>query len=131
MGPPIQKDNANVERAVSTSTHPIIGESATVFTDMTDTMLKVLDRWMAVTAQAQELENSLAEKACAIGQSEHSMTGYIQDTDSYKIITLQPFYMNTLPKASGIGVPVAESTPVPQVGPKHFRPIPTPRVCDI
>ena len=43
-GSPIQKDNANVERAVSTSSHPIIGESATVFTDMTDTMLKVLDR---------------------------------------------------------------------------------------
>ena len=51
-GSPIQKDNAKVERAVSTSSHPIIGESATVFTDMTDTMLKVLDRWMAVTAQA-------------------------------------------------------------------------------
>ena len=57
-GSPIQKDNANVERAVSTSSHPIIGESATVFTDMPDTMLKVLDRQMAVTAQAWELENS-------------------------------------------------------------------------
>ena len=43
-GSPIQKDIGNVERAVSTSSHPIIGESATVFTDMTDTMLKVLDR---------------------------------------------------------------------------------------
>ena len=43
-GSPIQKDIMNVERAVSTSPHPIIGESATVFTDMTDTMLKVLDR---------------------------------------------------------------------------------------
>ena len=51
-GSPIQKDNSKVERAVSTSSHPIIGESATVFTDMTDTMLKVLDRQMAVTAQA-------------------------------------------------------------------------------
>ena len=130
-GSPIQKDNADVERAVSTSTHPIIGESATVFTDMTDTMLKVLDRWVAVTAQAQELENYLAENACAIGQSEQSMTGYLQDTDSYKIITPQPFYMNTLPKATGIDVPVAESTPVPQVGPTLFRPIPTPQVCDI
>ena len=38
------KGNANVERAVPTSSHPIIGESAAVFTDMTDTMLKVLDR---------------------------------------------------------------------------------------
>ena len=43
-GSPIQKDTMNVERAVSSSSHPIIGESATVFTDMTDTMLKVLDR---------------------------------------------------------------------------------------
>ena len=43
-GCPIQKDNANIEKAVSTSSHPIIGEGAAVFTDMTDTMLKVLDR---------------------------------------------------------------------------------------
>ena len=43
-GSPIQKDTMNVERAVSSSSHPIIGESATVFTEMTDTMLKVLDR---------------------------------------------------------------------------------------
>ena len=43
-GSPIQKDNVNEERAVSTSSHPIIGESATVFTDMTDTMPKVLNR---------------------------------------------------------------------------------------
>ena len=130
-GSPIQKDNANVERAVSTSSHPIIGESATVFTDMTDTMLKVLDRRMAVTAQAQELENSLAENACAIGQSGQSMTEYLQDTDSYKFITPQPFDMNTLPKTTGISVPVAESTPVTQVGPTLFRPIPTPCVRDI
>ena len=60
-GSPIQKDTMNVEGAVSSSSHPIIGEGATVFADMTDTMLKVLDRWMAVAAQAWELENSLAE----------------------------------------------------------------------
>ena len=36
----------------SESSHPIIGESATMFTDMTDTMLKVLDRRMAAVAQA-------------------------------------------------------------------------------
>ena len=39
--------------------------------------------------------------------------------------------MNTLPKATGIGVPVADSTPVPQVGPTIIRPIPTPQVHDI
>ena len=38
------KGNANGERVVPTSSHPIIGESAAMFTDMTDTMLKVLDR---------------------------------------------------------------------------------------
>ena len=36
----------------SESSHPIIGESAAMFTDMTDTMLKVLDRRMAIVAQA-------------------------------------------------------------------------------
>ena len=43
-GSPIQKESMNVDRAVSSSSHHIIGEGATVFTDMTDTMLKVLDR---------------------------------------------------------------------------------------
>ena len=86
---------------------------------------------MAVTAQAWELENSLAESACAAGHSRQGMTGYQQDPDRYKSITSQPFYMNTLPRTTSIGVPVAESTPVPQVGPTLFRPIPTPQVCDI
>ena len=130
-GSPIQKDNANVERAVSPSLHPIIGESATMFTDMTDTMLKVLDRWMAVTARARELENSLADSACAIGQPRQSMTGFLLDTDSYQTIPSQSLYMNTLPRTTGISVPVAESAPVPQVGQTLFRPIPTPQVCDI
>ena len=43
-GSPMQKESMNVERAVSSSSHHIIGEGATVFTDMTDTMLEVLDR---------------------------------------------------------------------------------------
>ena len=81
-GSPIQKEPMNVERAVSSSSHPIIGEGATVFTDMTDTMLKVLDRQMAVSAQARELENSIAENAFAIGQPRQNMTGYVKDTNS-------------------------------------------------
>ena len=91
-GSPIPKDNVYVPSAVSTSSHPIIGESATVFTDMTDTMLKVLDRRMAVNAQAHELENSLAESACAIGHSRQSMTGYRQDTnpDWFLLVTGNP-----------------------------------------
>ena len=125
-GSPIQKDNANVERAVSPSSHPLIGESATVFTDMTDIMLKVLDRRMAVTAKTRELKNSLADSACAIDQPRQGRTGYLPDTDSYQTIPSQSLYMNTLPGMTGISVPVAESTPVPQVGPTLLRPIPTP-----
>ena len=45
------------------------------------------------------------------------MTGYLPDTDSYQTIPSQSLYMNTLPGTAGISVPVAESTPVPQVGP--------------
>ena len=79
---------------------------------------------MAVTARAWEIENSLAENAGAIGQTGQSMTQYLQDTDSYRSIPSHPLYMNTLPRTTGIGVPMAESTPVPQVGPTLFRPIP-------
>ena len=73
-GSPIQKEPMNVDRVVTSSSHHIIGEGPTVFTDMTDTMLKVLDRKMAVTAQARELQNCLAENAFATGQPRQNMT---------------------------------------------------------
>ena len=214
-GSPIPKEPMTVDKAVSSSSHHIIGEGATVFTDMTDTMLKILDRRMAVTAQVREIENSLAENAFAIGQPRQNMTGYMKDlnpdwflpvkgnprisevfygySDSlsldnnsmvlvelkefiyrygtpiyavdrvngkmydtfeggYKLINeramlqpqyslptslgsesinTQPLYMNTLPGTTSMGTPMAESTPVPQVGPTLFRPIPTPCICDI
>ena len=214
-GSPIKKEPMNVDRARSSSSHHIIGVGATVFTDMTDTMLKVLDRRMAVTAQAWEHENSLAENAFAIGQPRQNMTGYMKDlnpdcfllvkrnprksevfygySDSlsldnnsmvlvdlkefiyqygtpiyavgrvngkmyhtfkggYKLINeramlqpqyslttslgsesinTQPLYMNTLPGTTSMGTPMAESNPIPQIGPTLFRPIPTPRVHDI
>ena len=46
-------------------------------------------------------------------------------------ITSQPLYMNTLPRPTSMGMPMAESTPVPQEEPTLFRPIPAPCVCDI
>ena len=125
------KGSADGERVVPTSSHPIIGESAAMFTDMTDTMLKVLDRRMAATAQAWELENALAENAYAIGQNRQSITGYLPDPVTCHSISSQPFYMNTVPRTTTVGVPIAESTPVPQIGLTLHRPIPTPRVCDI
>ena len=86
---------------------------------------------MAITAQAREFENSLVENVGVMGQTGQKMTKYLQDTDSYGSLTTQPLYMNTLPGATGINVLVAESTPVPHVGPTLFRPIPTPQVRDI
>ena len=120
----------NVEKVVPTSSHPIIGESAAMFTDMTDTMLKVLDRRMAATAQARELENTLAENAYAFDQNRQSMAGYLPDPVTCHSIS-QPSYMNTVPRTTNVGIPIAVSTPVPQIGLTLHRPMPTPRVCDI
>ena len=107
----------------SESSHPIIGESAAMFTDMTDTMLMVLDRRMAIAAQAREIENTLAENAYALDQKKQSTTGH--SLSSY------PSYMNTVPRTTSMGIPIAESTPVPQIGPMLYRPTPTPWVRDI
>ena len=106
----------------SESSHPIIGESAAMFTDMTDMMLKVLDRRMAIAAQARELENNLAEQAYAYQKKQstigHSLSPY-------------PSYMNIVPSTASMSIPMAEPTPVPQIGPLLYRPTPTPWVCDI
>ena len=120
------------DKAVPASSPPIIGESAGIFTDMTDTMLKVLDRRMAINAQAQELENNLAEKAYALGQNGQSMTGYLSNPVTSVSLPIQLLYMNTMPRTTKVGIPIAESTPIPQVGPVLRRPYPyTPQVCDI
>ena len=113
----------------SESSHPIIGESAAMFTDMMDMMLKVLDRRMAVAAQAQELENTLAEEAYALGHDGRSVTGYMPKPVTSVSLPIQPLYMNTVPRT--MGIPIAESTPVPQMGPMLHRPMPALRVCDI
>ena len=39
--------------------------------------------------------------------------------------------MNTVPRTTNVGIPIAVSTPVPQLGPTLYRPIPTSRVHDI
>ena len=87
----ILKDSADGERVVPTSSHPIIGESAAMFTDMTDIMLKVLDRRMAATAQAQELENTLAANAYTMEQNRQSITGYLPDPVTCQSLSSQPY----------------------------------------
>ena len=123
MGLLHQKVKEKVTKLSPQAHLPIIGESAGIFTDMTDTMLKVLDRRMAINAQARELENTLAENAYALDQKRQSITGH--SLSSY------PSYMNTMPRTTSMGIPIAESTPVPHLGPILHRPIPTPRVRDI
>ena len=78
---------------------------------------------MAVVAQARELENTLAENAYALDQKRQSIIGHS--------LSSHPSYMNTVPRTTSMGIPIAESTPVPQIGPILHRPIPTPRVRDI
>ena len=77
------------------------------------------------------MENTLAENAYALEQHRQKLTGYLPDPVTCHSLSSQPFYMNTLPKTTNVGIPIAESTPVPQIGPTLHRPIPTPRVCDI
>ena len=113
------------------SSPPIIGESAAMFTDMTDTMLKVLDSRMAATAQAREFENELAENAYALAQNRQILTGYLPAPVTCHSLSSQPLYMNTLPRTTNVGIPIAVSTPVPQMDPTLHRPIPTPQVSDI
>ena len=102
-----------------------------MFTNMTDTMLKVLDRRVAAAAQARELRDTLAEEAYALGHERQNMTGYLPNPIMCVSLPTQPLYMNTLPITTKSGIPLAESTPIPQIGPTLRRPIPTPRVCDI
>ena len=124
------KGTVKDDSVVMKSPTPIIGEGASVFTDMTDTMLKVLDRRSAIAAQARELENTLAEKAYALGQQGQKVTGYLPTPVTSTSLSAQPYYMNTRSKMT-VGIPMAESTPVPQMGPIRYRPTPTPRVSDI
>ena len=73
----------------------------------------------------------MAENAYALGPDGRSMTGYLPDPLTHGSFSSQPFYMNTVPQTTSVGIPMAESTPVPQIGPTLYRPIPTPRVHDI
>ena len=116
------------DKMVPPRSSPIIGESAGMFTDMTATMLKVLDRRAAIAAQARELENTLAENAYALEQNRQRLTGYMPEPVS---LSSQPLYVNTIPRTTSMGIPVAESTPVPQMGPLLQRPMPAPRARDI
>ena len=39
-------------------------------------------------------------------------------------VNTQPLYMNTLPGTTSMGIPMAESTPIPQIGPHFSGPFP-------
>ena len=119
------------ESRESERSYPIIGESASMFTDMTDTMLKALDRRAAIAAQARELDNTLAEKAYALEQSRQRLTGYVPDSVARHSLSSQPFYMNTVPGTTSMGIPLTEYTPVPQMGSMLYASTPTSHIQDI
>ena len=76
-------------------------------------------------------KKTLAENAYALEQSRQRLTGYVPGPVPSHTLSSQPFYMNTVPETTNVGIPVAESTPVPQMGPMLHRPMPAPRVRDI
>ena len=131
QGSILSKGKKEGDKAVPSRSPPIIGESAGMFTDMTDTMLKVLDRRAAIAAQAPELENTLAENAYALEQNRQRLTGYMPDPVTCHSLSSQALYVNTMPRTTNVGIPIAESTPVPQMGPMLHRPIPATQVHDI
>ena len=59
------------------------------------------------------------------------MTGYLPKPVTSVSLPIQLLYMNTMPRTANVGIPITESTPVPQVGPTLHRPTPTPRIRDI
>ena len=59
------------------------------------------------------------------------MIGYLPNPVTGVSLPTQPLYKNTMPRITQSGIPIAESMPIPQVGPIFHRPTPTPQVCDI
>ena len=51
------------------STGHIIGEGAAMFTDMTETVLTILDQQMALSSEAQKPEGSLTDNVLTSGQT--------------------------------------------------------------
>ena len=64
-------------QVVSPSSGHIIGEGATIFTDMTETMLDALDWQMVLSAEAQKPESSLTDN---MGQTRSQMTSDTKDS---------------------------------------------------
>ena len=73
----------------------------------------------------------MAENAYAPERKRQSIIGYSPDPVTGHSLSSHPSYMNTVPRTTSEGIPIAESTPVPQIGPILHRPIPTPWVHDI
>ena len=65
------------KQVVSPSSGNIIGEGATIFTDMTETVLDALDQQMALSTEAQKPESSLTDDA---GQTRSEIMSVTKDT---------------------------------------------------
>ena len=65
---------------VSPSSGHIIGEGAAIFTDMTETVLDVLDRQMVLSTEAHKPEGSLTDNTLTTGQTRSQMTSDTKDS---------------------------------------------------
>ena len=68
-------------RAVSPSLGHIIGEGATIFMDMTETMLDALDQQMVLSSEVQKPESSLTYNTLTTGQTGSQMTSGTKDSN--------------------------------------------------
>ena len=66
--------------AVSPSSGYTIGEGATIFTDMTETMLDALDQQMVMSTEVQKPESSLTDNTLTNGQTRSLMTSGTKDS---------------------------------------------------
>ena len=67
---------------VSPSSGHIIGEGASIFTDMTETMLDALDRQMVLSTEVQKPESPLMDNTLITGQTRSQMTSDTKDSYS-------------------------------------------------
>ena len=87
-----------------------------MFTDMTDTMLKdSIEEWL-LRLRPENLENNLVNRLMLL--TKRNKVQWVIRFLPY------PSYINTVPRKTSMGIPIAESTPVLQMGPMLYRPTP-------
>ena len=78
---PLGTDHSGMEATgVSPSSGHIIGEGATIFTDMTETMLDALDQQMVLPSDVQKPESPFIDNALTVGQTRSQVASGTRDS---------------------------------------------------